>query len=634
MSKIPSELKAKITSTDSREREQAARDLGAYPGPEPLRLLKRMLSDPNPDVTYAASRALISAGSAETAETLMPLLRSQEAGLRNRVVDIIAKIGPAALAPATVLLHDRDKDVRKFAVDILLQMNRPETEDPLIQALFDDNVNVAVAAAEALGRVGSQRCLPYLIESLEKEPWMKCAALKSLGEIGGETALQAILATDVTEESIVLFTAVTALGTLGDSRGIDFLITLLEMQNTALEPAIIQAIQSIFSRTYKTSLKKVQKNLSTRKIITLLKSHNPGVVRSAIGLLGLLQEETAVAELARLYTESNKPLFEDLEEALLSIKPATVAPLLQVIESDKEPQSVKISVLNILGKIGRKAACSRLIAFLKTCAEELQPETMLALGALKDDHALEPMHTVLQSGTEAVKVTAIEALESFRNPSSIPYLLALADAAAATVRTAAAKSLQTYDLKEYQNEILKMLRNPVPQSAAFALEAIPDTLAPQFTQDILRLCGADQPALRRQAVAKTGALKNSRAFKAAVKALGDPEPQVRLAAIRSLENYPHEDVGQLFLETAASDPAEWNRYEAVCAAGRLGLAECIPAIVLLLKSGPDLVKAAALDVLGELGSPQHVKIVAKHLDSENDLVRDASATALKKLRQK
>ena len=245
MSKIPSKLKEKITSFDPRMREEAAGELCDYPTPESLEHLKKMLSDDSSQVVYAATRSIVSIGSREAVEEIIPLLNSEDARLRNLAIEIISRIGIVAIPQVAGLLNDRDRDIRKFAVDTLKMMETEEAEEPLIRALFDGDVNVAIEAAEALSRVGTQRAVPYLIQCLQREPWLKGAVLKSLGEIGGEEALKSIVATSFEEESVVLFCAVTALQSIGDSRGIDFLINLLEKRNSSLESQVIQAIASI-----------------------------------------------------------------------------------------------------------------------------------------------------------------------------------------------------------------------------------------------------------------------------------------------------------------------------------------------------------------------------------------------------
>ena len=630
MSKIPFELKKEITSSDPRIRESAARELCNYHNPESLGYLKEMLSDDNSEVVYAATRSIISIGSREAIEEIIPLLSSEDARLRNLIVEIISKIGAVAIEQVTRLLNDRDKDIRKFAVDILQMMETPEAEESLIRALFDDNVNVVMAASDALGSVGTQKAVPYLIQCLQQEPWLECAALKSLGKIGGEEALQAILATSPEGESIVLFFAVNALESMGDIRGIDFLINLLENRNSSLEPPIIQAIASILKNSDVSTIERVKRKLPAQKIIALLKKDNTIVLKSTIALLGIFHVEEAVEVLVPLYNESNEHLFEELEDALLNIKSNRVEPIIEIIKNQMEPETVKIAAVKLVGRLGKKESYHPLIALLATCQGELKKEITLALAALEDKRALTAFHSLLAEETAEIKEAAVDALETFRDKSSIPHLIRLALDPSASVRLKAAKSLRGYEQQENKEDIVNLLRETEPKMNSFGLDMIPEQLVTEFEEDIFILCQNESDAVRKIAVERISALKHDRAFETVVNSLKDDMPQVRLAGIRGLENYPDRDVGTLLLNAACTDPEEWNRYEAVSVIGRLRHSDMLPKIVSLLENATDIVKAGVLDVLGECGDDEHRKNIEIYTESDNQLLKDAAMDALEK----
>jgi HEAT repeat protein len=624
MSGIPSELRKKITSSDPRMREEAASDLRNFPSSESLGYLKKMLSDDDSEVVYAATRSIVSIGSREAVEEIIPLLGSEDARLRNLAIEIIGRIGTVAIPRVGGLLSHRDKDIRKFAADILKMIGTPEAEDPLIRALFDENVNVAVEAAEALGSIGTQRSVPYLAQCLEKEPWLKCAALKSLGEIDGDEALEAILAVDPESESMVLFSAVTALESIGDSRGMDFLIALLEKVNSSLESPIVQAMASILRNADSDTIEKAKRRLPTQKIIALLRNSNADALRSAIVLLGMLRAKEAVGHLAKLYNESNEHVFEELEDALLRIESNVVEPMIKIIESEEEPETVKIAAVRLLGKMNGEDIYNPLVALLKDCQDELKKEIIMALAALKDRRVLGILHTILAEDTAEVKQAAIEALETFREGCSIPHLIQLSADPAELVRSKAAGSLRGYNLKDNKEDISGLLERKEPELILFGLDMIPDELLAEFERYTLALCQNEHHKVRRRAVERVSSLRHDTAFEAVANSLSDPVSGVRLAGIRGLEKFPHCDVGKLLLNAACSDPEDWNRYEAVNVIGRLRLLNMLPALVSLLESAPNIVKAGILDVLGHLGDSEHRKIIEVYADSEDELLRDAA----------
>jgi len=112
-------------------------------------------------------------------------------------------------------------------------------------------------------------------------------------------------------------------------------------------------------------LTRVSQKIDPDKILPMLQSDNTETVRSAIGLLGLLRAESAVASLVKLCTESNCGLLEDLEQALLQIKPVHIQPIFDIVGNDREPDSVKQSAVRIIGALGRKEALDPLVSCLK-----------------------------------------------------------------------------------------------------------------------------------------------------------------------------------------------------------------------------------------------------------------------------
>ena len=630
MRKIPSQIRNEIESDNAELRESAARQLRCYPGKSALRYLKQLLTDDHAEVQYTAAASIIAIGGKAAAEIIAPLLRSQNVALRNTAIEIMAKIGKAAIDRAAELLIDRDKDIRKFGVDILEKIGSSEAKTHLVKALLDDNVNVSAAAAEALGKCGTQSAVPHLIACLDRTAWLKCAALRSLGAIGGEDAFNAIAGIDSHEESMVLFSAVSALGALGDSRGIEYLLRLLDKEDRALDPAIMQAVENIFNKSYLQKLAHVSRKIDPEKILPMLDSDNSETVRSAIGLLGLLRAENAVGDLVKLFTESNRFLLEDLEQALIQIKPYRIQPLIAIVENDREPDSVKLSALRIIGATGRREALQPLVSCLKTAGESLKTEIIRVMATLGDSEAIGPLERLLTDPSDQVKLAAIEALQTFRSPSSVAVLLSLTNDSSEQVRSAAAQSLRNYDLSNRKVEIKRLLGSQDAVSICFGLGLLTPATGPVFENDVFRLCRFEDSRVRRLAVKSVGLMENKNAVDTIIKAFSDTDETVRLAAIRAIKGPNAQQCADGLVKIANADSSDWNRYEAVQTIGRLKLTHLLPELLEMLKTCPDLVKAAIIDTLAEWGHQQSKKIMERYAISENDALRHAALKALEK----
>ena len=114
---------------------------------------------------------------------------SEDAGLRNEAIEAMAKLAEPVARIIEQLLHDRDSDVRLFAVNILATLRHPQVEQWLIEVLErEPHINVCAGAIDVLVEVGSSASRPAL-ESMTwrfpNEPYIWFAsklALKRIGE--------------------------------------------------------------------------------------------------------------------------------------------------------------------------------------------------------------------------------------------------------------------------------------------------------------------------------------------------------------------------------------------------------------------------------------------------------------------
>jgi len=87
---------------------------------------------------------------------LLPMLRSEDAQLRNGAIEGLCSM-PQAVAPrVAALLRDADADVRIFTVNLLGDLRHDQVLPWLRQVMqHDDAINVVAAAIEVLAEVGS-----------------------------------------------------------------------------------------------------------------------------------------------------------------------------------------------------------------------------------------------------------------------------------------------------------------------------------------------------------------------------------------------------------------------------------------------------------------------------------------------
>lgn len=147
---------------DTQERRVAALDLARHPTAVSA-LCRQLHMEDQGSVREALCTALGRIGGPLAVEGLIPLLRSDDAALRNDVIEVLKQL-PEDLAPHIErLLRDEDADLRIFTVNVLESLKHPEVEHWLLSVVSTDpHVNVVAAALDLLGEVGTERCLPAL----------------------------------------------------------------------------------------------------------------------------------------------------------------------------------------------------------------------------------------------------------------------------------------------------------------------------------------------------------------------------------------------------------------------------------------------------------------------------------------
>ena len=173
-------LLAQLHHTDAAVRRRAARILCEHP--EAVQALcERLGHETDLAVREAILDSLLKIGNERVVEGLIPLLRSDDAALRNAVREILQAL-PTVVAPYLQhLLEDPDPDIRIFAIYILQQAARPEVLPWLLGLIQrDTHVNVVAAAVDCLAEIGAPEVVPALQAVKERfadEPYIGFAVV-------------------------------------------------------------------------------------------------------------------------------------------------------------------------------------------------------------------------------------------------------------------------------------------------------------------------------------------------------------------------------------------------------------------------------------------------------------------------
>jgi HEAT repeat protein len=144
------------------ERWSAARAAAALPGSVPA-LGEALAREKNPRVRQALLTSLARIGTPQSVQTVLPLLRSDDASVRREGSDALLAMKDVAWPSLAALLHDDNADVRILACSLIRDMPNDTAVSLYCDVLDNEaDANVCAAAVEALAEIGGAEALPAL----------------------------------------------------------------------------------------------------------------------------------------------------------------------------------------------------------------------------------------------------------------------------------------------------------------------------------------------------------------------------------------------------------------------------------------------------------------------------------------
>lgn len=183
------EVAAALKDAEAACRRHAAREIVSCPQAA-SNLISRLSCEQDAAVREAILNSLIRLNDPSSVSGLANCLRSEDAALRNEVIEAFKRMSGEVVPVLRSLLADSDPDVRIFVVNILDSDRHPEAETWLIEVIERDaQVNVCATAVDLLCEVGTEAAIEPLVrlkERFRSEPYIQFAAdlaLKRIREV-------------------------------------------------------------------------------------------------------------------------------------------------------------------------------------------------------------------------------------------------------------------------------------------------------------------------------------------------------------------------------------------------------------------------------------------------------------------
>lgn len=307
-----------------------------------------------------------------------------------------------------------DSIEQEFNPDIEL-MEESKDVDGLIKALKNEDYLIRKDAAISLKRLGDERTVEALIESLKYESWqdeftvliaVRENSAEALGIIGDKIAVPALIeALLVDSDEEVRWKAAAALGRLKDDRGVDALITALNDVSWAVR------------RNATIALGDIGNEKGYEPLLNSLTDPDWHVRKYAAIALGKIGDERAIKPLVNTLKDTDGDVRRKSIIALGKIGKPAVGELLKSFDNDDWHLRSQIAV--VLGKIKDERAVEPLIDSLynsryKNQNKYVRGRIIEALGNIGDERAVDALINALDDQYIYVRIKAEEALQKIQ----------------------------------------------------------------------------------------------------------------------------------------------------------------------------------------------------------------------------
>jgi len=641
---------------------------------------------------------LARAHSSEAVPKLLALLGEKRWNVRREVVSAIGALGELALpALCETLVEDRASETRIAATvdalvvsasdvekalfalstkrsdqpavaadiaQILGRRRNPRSVSTLIALLHHSDDNVAVAAIEALGRVGGRAAVDALVEAVERDYFFRTyPAIDVLGRSGDPRAVAPLAR--LLGKSQYLQEAARALGRSADKSAVQPLCELLSAPSSPGESnvrVIASALAELIERhedLYGSStpvyeaIRVAGSDAAVRRLSQALGAAELDERAGICRVLGALQNDAAAPALQRLLDgeprvaaaaaaalkQIDRGSGEQLRSALIQGDSARRQILLPVLGSsasaaevvrclDDDDPNVRALACDALARIGELSVVPRLFEQLHEANPRVVQAAISAIQSLGSNET-ERLATQAARSTSATERRAgVRILCYFGYDGAIDVFAEAVRDADLRVRDVAIAGLAFIEHPSAQALLLTAAKASEDKDRAAAMRGLGQSEASSVVVDALRLGLTDPNAwVRYYACQALGKLADEASVSALAALLGDAAGQVRVAAVEALSHLKGTAALDALRAISESDDPDMRR-AALIGLGMSKSIESLPVLVAAATAEEAATRLVALSALSALRTQEGLPVLAAALSDADEGVRAAAVGLL------
>ena len=366
----------------------------------------------------------------------------------------------------------------------------------------------------------------YSVESLQRRiehgaPPERAAAVRILGALRHEATIPLLFAQAKSAESEVREAVISELVVIGDDQVVCSAIEALQRNDPALHAAAVHVLRAMGET-------------ATSLLVGALEAPQREVRFGAIKALEVMRATQACPRLVPLLSDPVEEIRAQTARVLAGMRHREGLP--QLVRALSDPaQSVQVEAATALAVLGESEAVDGLLDFLGRCSEdasfEVADQDFLTAVAAMPDLPASGYLMVLKGQNQAFAISLAVALEDAGTINR--WLLSLPEAEAEERRTLM-PLLQTVAELGAREPFMEGLTLPDPELRGICAWLLGACRHAEAVSALIGLLADTAPLVRRRAAEALGAIQDRACARALSDALGDPDREVRAAAVSAL----------------------------------------------------------------------------------------------------
>lgn len=630
------EILQALASKDSMVVRQAAFEAANQGLKSALPLLVSLFESQSMGIIEAVEVAVRKIRGEEAVRLIIPVLRNEDATVRNIAMDILREIAEDDVQSMIDLVYDEDPDIRIFATDILGSIKNASVVQVLSEALIHDpEVNVRYQVAISLGEIKDPKCVEVLKQAIADEEWVQYAAIGALAKIRDTQSVDVLLQALDTVSPLVVSIIIEALGGISAVKAVPRLLEYLAKWDGPIRIKALKAIIQILGPNALSFLGAQQLTSFQEYMIEALKEKDEEtlmVILSGLSSVGMDPAVTkAILDLGKRI-DANVQL-ELLQKIIDTLKLIGYNEELEnALSSDNEV--VRRIAIETCGGLQGKGGRFVLKRHFEQMNSEDKKHAINLMATNSDEHDIPFFVNHLEHSQEPEVICAALRFLGVKQKhvESASTMIKFLESEDQNIHDAALEACLALEDEETVLKITSYKDNERADLRKMAVYTMGYINAEFFFEDLAKAMDDSDSSVRKTAIEAIGyGLPESETKnKMLMFAMQDEDKEVRLNTVGIMSEQMNEELIPT-LVTALSDTDDWVKMRALEVLGLYKIDSVVQTVIDMIPNSEKLVKLKIIETLALIGGDQAFQALLGLVDSDDSDIQHAAQVAMESI---